>query len=373
MKDGIIRRGVQLQGWTIENWLKSPEPIKSLAKETLDNLKHAYQKGYIEIGASGYTHPILPLLTEDLVYAQIELDIEVLKEYIGEPTWFWFPEGVVDQKALKVLFEKSPKLIAVIPDTALERKNFSGFVRIKHKNGKEQKAIICNSLLKDIMLNAEYYPQKPSYVLKSLNWSIAQKMVYNGEKFFEVLQTLGGNSHVLVRDWENKGSKDGLVSINAKGLDIKGLVELGAEFKLPSEVGWSKARLININEMKPGSWEVDAPEDDPFLYWWPNERSERWQNLDSERKNWVLKWESLIKDYNKKFSMVAEKAGGIEKSLENKIVKEKIKGSLPALMSCIPWHFLAKPEWKPDPGFSELAWKNIVVPAKEQFWQSNKR
>lgn len=367
LANGVIHRGTQIQGWTIENWLKGPGPIKSLAEETLENLKQAYQKGYIEIGTSGYAHPILPLLDENLIYAQIELDMAVLRKYIGKATWFWFPEGAVSQKSLKVLLERFPELIVIIPDTSLGKKNFSGLVKIKYENGKEQKAIVCNSLLKDIMMNAEYYPEKPPYVPDSVSWSVAQKMVYDGEKFFKILQTLGGNVHVLARDWENKGSKDGLAPIDKEGMDVKGLVELKAEFKLPSDVDWSNAELVKIEDVQPGSWETDAPEDDPFLYWWPNEESDRWKSLSKDKKAWVLRWKNLVNDYNKSFKEKVEAAGGVNELLESEGEKEKLRNSLPTLMSCIPWHFLAKPEWYPDPGFSKLAWENIILPAVQQL------
>ncbi|MEA3485080.1 MAG: hypothetical protein U9R03_00030, partial [Candidatus Aerophobetes bacterium] len=362
-------RGIQLQGWTIESWLQSPEPIVSLAKGALENLGEAYKNGNIEIGISGYAHPILPLLSPDLIYAQIALDLEVAEKYLGKPTWFWFPEGAVDQKLLKVLFENFPELIVVIPDRSLGKKNFSGFVRINRKNGGEQGALVCDSLLKDIMMNAEYYPQKPSYAPENIDWPTAQKMVYDGEKFGKILQTLGGDEHVLARDWENKGSKDGLFQVN-DGTDVKGLVELEADFYLPSETDWSKAETISIEEIKPGSWEVGAPENDPFLYWRPNKKGEKWKSLTKEQKEWVGKWNTLVEEFDQKFQEEIAKRGGVKKALEGQDFKNKLKKALPALLSCVPWHFTAKPEWGPDPGFSKSAWEKIVQPSLQNLLQT---
>ncbi|PJC23024.1 hypothetical protein CO059_00780, partial [candidate division WWE3 bacterium CG_4_9_14_0_2_um_filter_48_10] len=47
MQKGIIRRGLQLQGWTIEAWFAADDPIRGLALETLTNLKEACQRGNI--------------------------------------------------------------------------------------------------------------------------------------------------------------------------------------------------------------------------------------------------------------------------------------------------------------------------------------
>lgn len=362
MKNGSVKRGVQLQGWTIDNFLNSPEPIRSLAKEVINNLREASQSGLIEIGASSYSHAILPLFSKEIIQLQIIFDVEVLREYIGEPTWFWFPEGAVSQNALKILFELYPDLIVTIPDTSLSQTNYSDLIRIEYPNGGEQKTFVCNSLLKDIMMNAYYYPEKPSYVTDSVDWPTAQNMVYNGDDFKIVLQQLGGDIHVLARDWENKGSADGLVDFESGGKDVKGLVDLDAEFKLISEADWSKCKTISIEDIKNGSWECDAPHDDPYLYWKPNKTGDAWARISKENREWSIKWENMIENYNNKFKKVVEKHGGVENIIKDKDISTRVKGSFNALMSCVPWHFLAKDAYDPDPGFSKRAWENIVIP-----------
>lgn len=131
MRKGLIPRGIQLQGWTIETWLNTEKSIKDLAKKTLNNLKIANQKGNIEIGISGYSHPILPMLSNDLIKAQIILDKQVVEKYLGKATWFWPPEGAIDQRVLKVIHEIFPNLILLIPDKAIGEYNFNGPIKIK--------------------------------------------------------------------------------------------------------------------------------------------------------------------------------------------------------------------------------------------------
>jgi len=286
-----------------------------------------------------------------------------LRQHIGNPTWFWFPEGAVSQNALEILFELYPDLIVAIPDTSLSRTNYSDFIKIRYPNGREQKAVICNSLLKDIMMNAYYYPKKPSYVLDSVDWPTAQNMVYSGDNFKKVLQQLGGNFHVLARDWENKGSADGLADFGSGGKDVKGLVDLDAEFKLISEVDWSQCKTVNIEKIHDGSWECDAPQDDPYLYWKPNKAGDVWKKAPKENREWSLKWENMIDNYNNKFKKVVVKHGGIENIIKDKNLSVRVKTSFTALISCVPWHFLAKDAYDPDPGFSKRAWEKIVVPS----------
>ena len=363
MKNGSVKRGVQLQGWTIENFLKSPNPIKPLAEEMLDNLKQAVQNGGIEIGTSSYSHVILPFFIKEIVQLQIIFDVEVLRKHVGEPTWFWFPEGAVNQYSLEILFDLYPGLIVVIPDTTLSKTNYSDFIKIKYPGGKKQKAVVCNSLLKDVMMNASYYSQKPSYVPDYVTWPDAQNMIHNGSDFKKVLQQLGGDSHVLARDWENKGSVDGLADFEPGGKEVKGLLDLQAEFKLVSEVNWSECETVNIDEIKDASWECDTPQDNPYPYWKPNKDGVDWKKASEESKMWASKWEDMVDDYNNKFKTVVDKNGGVKNIIKDDNLTTKIKGSFSALISCIPWHFLAKDEYSPDPGFSKEAWEKIVVPS----------
>ena len=363
MKNASVKRGVQLQGWTVDNFLKAPDSIKLLGEKVINNLKQAYISGNIEIGASGYSHALLPLFNKEVIQLQIIFDMDTLSKHVGIPTWFWFPEGAVDQRTLNILFDLYPDLIVAIPDTSLFKSNYSEFIKIKHPGKGEQKAVVFNSLLKDTMMNAYYYPTTPLYVPNSVNWSSAQNMVHNGSDFKRVLQQLGGDVHVLARDWENKGSADGLSEYEQGGTEIKGLLELDADIKLLSSIDWDKSKTINISEIKDASWECDAPRDDPYLYWKPNKTGEVWKNASNENREWVLKWEAMIEDYNNKFSTVVSNNGGVKNILKDERLTTSIKNSFSALMSCVPWHFLAKDTFDPNPSFSKEAWEKIVIPS----------
>jgi len=363
MKCKSIKRGVQLQGWTIENYLNSPNPIRFQAEKVINNLKEAKQNGTIEIGASGYSHPILPLFTKEIIKLQIIFDIEILHEYVGEPTWFWFPEGAVNSTSLEILYKLHPDLIVTIPDTSFSQINYSDFIKIKYPNGGEQKAVVYNSLLKDIIMNACDYPKKPSYVPKSVDWAAAQNMVYSGNDFEKVLQQLGGDFHVVVRDWEKMGTLYGKTKYEQGGYEMKGLLELDTNFKLISEMDWAGCKTVSIDKILNGSWECDAPQDDPYLYWKSNKAGDTWARISKENKDWVLKWENMIDNYNNKFKKVVEKHGGVENIIKDKDLSAKIKDSFTALLSCVPWHFLTKDEYRPDPGFSKMVWEKMVVPS----------
>ena len=340
MKRGLIKRGVQLQGKTIEDWLKCDEPIKNLAAEVVGNLSEAAQKSQIEIGASTYVHAILPLLSEKLIEILIREDFDRVGKYLGKPTWFWPPEGAVDPKVIRVLHQSFPNVILALPDRCLDRQNFSGFVKIKFKDGSSQKALVFNTILKDTMMNAEYYPKRPPYVPEAIDWSVAQKMVYSGEDFREILQTLGGQTHILMRDWENKGSLDGLTDVGDGAKELKGLLELReVDFKLPSEVDWNQTAEISITEIKPGSWEPDASPSNPYPYWSP---------ADSNPEV-IKRWKEFINLYAQEFE----------------------RGKLPlestiALASDLPWHVLAKKEWGGDPGFALRFGQRVVMPELEK-------
>ena len=336
MKRGLIGRSIQLQGKTIEDWLKCGEPIRSLATKVVENLSEAAQRNYIEIGASAYVHAILPLLSEKLITVLIKEDFERVEKYLGKPVWFWPPEGAVDQKVVRVLHQSFPNTILALPDRCLDKQNFSGFVKIKFEDGSSQKVLVFNTILKDVMMNAAYYPQKPPYVPEAVDWSVAQRMVYSGENFRQFLTALGGEIHILMRDWENKGSLDGLTDVGEGAEELKGLLELKEfDFRLPSEVDWNQVAEISITEIKPGSWEPDASPSNPYPYWSPTD----------SKLEVIKRWKEFINLYAQEFE-----TGKLP--LESTI----------ALASDLPWHVLAKKEWGGDPGFALRFGQGVVLP-----------
>ena len=385
MKKGLVPRGVQLQGWTIDTWLDSKKPIKDLAKKTLNNLKIAKIKRNIEVGISAYSHPILPMLSNNLIKAQIILDKEVVKKYIGNPTWFWPPEGAIDQRVLKVIHEVFPDLILLIPDKAIGEYNFNGPIKIKFNDG-VQKAIVFNTLFKDLFMNAEDYKGRPKYVRrpkylpKDLVWAQVRRAVHSPKIFLYVLNYLNKDRFVLMRDWENAGSKKGLRKAdNCK--EIGNFLKLKTQtrptrfatrsgrvdFRLPSQFSWQKAEIIPIAKINPCSWDTESKLNDPFPWWQPNKHGRVWRKHKALRRKKMIEWQELIKEFDKIFQQKVKKYGGIERMFKNKELKDLLKQTLPGLHSCIGWHYFAKRSWKPDYQYSQAALKNIVLPGLEKL------
>ncbi|MBL7141525.1 hypothetical protein ISS21_00270 [Patescibacteria group bacterium] len=426
MKKGLIPRGVQLQGWTIDVWLAAKKPIRDLAKKTFNNLKIANQKGNIEIGISAYSHPILPMLSSDLIQAQILLDKEVVEQYLGKATWFWPPEGAIDRRVLKIIHQTFPNLILLIPDKAIGRYNFSGPIKIKfpasaclagrRAAGRKkdfQKAIVFNTLLKDLFMNAEDYRRKPKYIKRpkhlpdKLVWSQVRRIVHSPKVFLQVLEYLRSAQNsftnyeskritnkfksdcfVLMRDWENAGSKRGLRKIKGavpeQGLPPK---EIGnflkfrnqtgpsgfarpsgrINFCLPSQFNWQRAEIIPISKIIPCSWDMESTPKDPFPWWQPNKYGAVWRKCKPFRRKRMIEWQELIKEFNQIFQQRIKQQGGLKKALKNKEFKDLLKRTLPALHSCIGWHYFAKRAWKPDYQYSQQALKNIVLPGLKRL------
>lgn len=343
MREGIIQRGLQLQGWTIEAWLAAPGSIRKLALEVLENLKEAARKGNIELGVSGYSHPILPLLSEEIVKRQIEEDLTVVERHLGEPTWFWFPEGAADERSLAALHEVAPDLIAVIPDGCLGKEQFSGFVRIEFEDGSYQRVIVCNTLLKDIFMNAEDYKDKPEYAPKELDWEAALQAIHSGKDFEKLLKEINASEDaVLARDLENAGSKYGLVELEEGVKEVKGLKEAKLDFALSSQIDWEKTPMVKIGEINASSWEPYARESDPYPYW---VLAHPPQALERVIKAWGVFIEAFNRSYRPDFP----------------------KESLTTLASDVPWHFLGREEWHPNPRHSAEFTEKAILPIVEEL------
>ena len=384
MKKGLIPRGVQLQGWTIDAWLSAKKPIRDLAKKTLNNLKIANQKKHIEIGISAYTHPILPMLSNDLIKAQIILDKQAVEKHLGKATWFWPPEGAVDKRTLKIIHQIFPNLILLIPDKAINRYNFNGPVKIKFKKG-FQRAIIFNTLLKDLFMNAGDYIRRPKYIKRpkylpdKLIWSQVRRTVHSPKVFLRVLRGLSSSvdcPHILMRDWENAGSKKGLRKIKGiapeRGLSPK---EIGnflkfknqVDFYLPSQFNWQEAEIIPISRIVSCSWDMEATSKNPFPWWQPNKHGRVWRKCKPFRRKRIIDWQDLIKQFDRSFQQRIKQYGGVKKALDNKKFKDLLRQTFPALHSCVGWHYLAKRAWKPDYQYSQQTLKNIVLPCLKKM------
>lgn len=405
MKQGIIMRSIQLQGWTIESWLNTNSDIKKLAKETLFNLRKAYQKGNIDIGISAYSHAILPMLSNDLIKAQIILDQEVITEYMGKPVWFWPPEGAVDKRVLKIVYDTFPKLIVVIPDKAIGRDNFMGPIKIKMKNG-YQKALVFSTLFKNVFMNADAfqkstrYGRRPKHLPKQLVFSHVRRAVYSSKIFLELLDFIKNKDYgvrtsvILMRDWENAGSKKGLRKLPAPDVeeertcsdrigsdgkisgaktttaakDIGVFVKLKdkIDFCLPSQIDWEKAETFSIFKILPASWEMVSTPKDPYPFWRPNKHGKIWRQRKPLKRRKISEWHELVKEYDAIFQHRIKQYGGLNKALQDKKFKRILKNTLPAVHSCIGWHYFAKRAWG-NYAYAKRMTENIVLPAIEKM------
>ncbi|GMR19373.1 MAG: hypothetical protein BMS9Abin34_510 [Patescibacteria group bacterium] len=322
MKEGVVKRHVQLQGWTIDAFLKAPDPIKSLAREFLDNLKVASDQGHIRLGFSGYSHPILPLLSDEVLIRSIKEDYSVIEEHLGKPTWFWFPEGACDRRSLEILFKEFPDVYAVIPDGSLGKQNFSGFLTLEGGG----KVVVCNSVLKDIFMNALDYGKLQSYSPEGLSQEVAEKMVSDGKALADGLGYFAEGDAVLARDLENAGSKYGLFEFEKGSKELKSFYEGNSSVKFAFVEDGTFGGSLSLDAILPSSWEPLADEKNPYPYW----------NLPS----WV--------DFGNVFCEVYK--------------KDFLKQYLVVLASDVPWHILARKEWGPNPEHSQHFVRDVVMP-----------
>lgn len=376
MKQGIIPRSIQLQGWTIESWLNTNSYIKKLAKETLFNLRKAYQKGNIDVGISAYSHAILPMLSNDLIRAQIVLDQEVITKYIGKPVWFWPPEGAIDKRVLKIVYDIFPNLIVIIPDKAIGKDNFMGPIRIKMKNG-YQKAVVFSTFFKNVFMNAQGFrkesrhTKRPKHLPQELVFSQVRRIVHSFEIFLKVLDYLNKDLFVLMRDWENAGSRKGLRVVQvrptrAKDIGIFVKLKDKIEFCLPSQIKWEKAEIFPMSKILPASWETISSLKDPYPFWQPNKYGKIWKQRKPLKRKKIVEWQELVKEYDAIFQQKIKKYGRLDKALQDKKFKHVLKNTLPAVHSCVGWHYFAKRAWG-NYAYAKRMTENIVIPAIERL------
>lgn len=349
MAKGLIKQNVQLQGWTVDEWKKN-EP---LSNKVLVNLKEAYDNGNITLGCSLYNHALAPLLSEELLYTLIYIDYITIND-IGKPIFFFPPELAVSDKVLKVLFENFD-LIPIIPCTCVGSKK-SEIVDIMHE-GKKHRCFSANIFLKDTLMNGTVY-QNIDYLPKGLSLKAARLSMRDPKYLEKKLDKLDkGELHIIPRDWENAESKDALVSKDG-GKVVKGFSECRDEFMLISDV--KASRVVELKDVIPASWEPVATVSNPFPYWVPEKK-----NIKADG------WLGLIEIYEKTF----EKAvfGGernikiLKERLEDNDLLELIRDTSPALISCVPWHFLSRDEWDNDCGFAVNLIEKIVKPKLVKF------
>lgn len=390
MRQGLIKKHVQLQGWTIDLGLSSKKQnVREISAKVISNLKEANSKKNIELGFSAYSHAILPLCSDILSYLQMKLDFDTIKKYLGKPTWFWPPEGACDSRIVDILLTGFPKMIPVLPNKCLGNLN-SEIFKIKLQK-KEHKAVVFNVLIKDILMGAPYFKTPPDYVPEEVYWESAQQAMRDPKKLLDVLDVLcPGQKKFILRDWENAESKNALtdVKIEAAGKtkarmkEIKSFVKAKkyslASFELVSKLKPEKS--IDLKEIKPGSWEPTATQENPYPFWSPSQMV--LNKLPSEKRYLLKGWLKIMETYNYLFDNIIidycarrniidrrkvhsfdikKKIQLVDFAIKNPKIIEIFKETSPALISCFPWHFTTPGEWDNDVGLSlDILQKNIV-------------
>jgi hypothetical protein len=299
MKYGLDKCAMHLQGCTLDMYSKRPEfqskDIKELVSEFYYNLRTASDKNLIEIGASAYSHPILPLLSDPLKYAMIKLDIETIRSNIKvEPTWFWPPEGAIDEATLKILAHEFPELTTVVPDSCFEGSftpGWSEMVEILRRvvtprgkvaeiglDGRNIKCFVYNRVQTDIVMSS--YSGEPHKIIHGRN--VRRGLMWEPGLF---LRWLKKGLNVIATDLENGAMKDSLLDIGngakAPTSPYKVSVDRSAIFLTPSEV-LQKTQPMKVRGFHEGSWSLISSSKNPYPYWAP--RGKAYQKLEGSKK-----------------------------------------------------------------------------------------
>jgi peptidoglycan/xylan/chitin deacetylase (PgdA/CDA1 family) len=374
MRQGAVKRSIQLQGCTIQEWLRDKE-TRDTAQKVLDNLKYAAQRRHIDVGCSAFSHPILPLLSEETIYAQIKADIDAVEANIGKATWFWPPEGAIDAKTLSVLHHKFPQLTAAIPNNCVGV-NTCEFLNIKY--GREAgKAAVFNVIVKDVLMNAVSYKQRPKY-LKSVSWKYTKSFMREPQQLKKVLASVDRTkdyNHIILRDWENGESKDALFALNENSMDVQAFIEgnwrHSYTFRRLSEAEAKKT--IPLDKVKLSCWEPMAKPANPLPYWEP--RGTAFKMLSKKTRELITGWKKIYSIYDDTFVQIVRRNTGTtrnlglkqrldmaDKAMKDRKVNNIFRQTSMALISCIPWHIMAKEEWSHDAAFSYRAMHRMVKP-----------
>lgn len=385
MKKGIVHRNVQLQGWTIDNWLSSHKSISETAAHTLQNLREAKDDGNIDIGFSAYSHPILPFLSDAMTYAQLKADYLTVFSHIGKPNFLWFPEGATDKRILKIATYGFPNNIILVPNKCIPSLK-SGFFEF-NSLGKKSTIALFDVLVKDTLMGAPYFKEKYEYAPKSLNWEKAQKAMRDPNSLMHTLKAIEGDlsEYFIVRDWENGESKESLIR-DGPIKEVKAFCE-GSKSKRLSFLRFSEmdSQIENSEKILPeniiaGSWEPLATQGDPYPYWKPL------FNKNEKVMKAVATWNEFIKYFDAIFQESINNLYGdqavsttpnmkrhVDLFLKDEQNLELFKKSAPALISCVPWHLTARQEWESAPELPVYFSKKVLLPSSDALCELYER
>lgn len=332
LAEGHAKHTIQIQGWTLDSWAEN-ENTKPYFEEIIKNLRIAVEKSHAQIAFSAYSHPILPLLSNNLIETQIEEDYKTVLKYLGEPKFFFPPEGAIDQRTLNIIHDTHPDVTVLIPDKCLGNETISGFYKFKDQN-----IAVFPVIIKDALMGAPYFQKPPAFIPEEVDWENAKKAFRSGKSLKKFFNEMKVSNIIIARDMENGESRNALKDYKGDTKDIPALVQCKENLDFLDNAEYKK----DIEKILPASWEPLSNEDDPYPFWAP--KGEYFIFLTSVQKELINSWLSMINLYD-------------HLVINN---KQLFKETSPITLSCFPWHFTTPIEWDNNIGFSQYILENCI-------------
>lgn len=274
----------------------------------IDDIKKLAERGQIELTGSAKYHLILPLIPEQEIIRQIELNDETNKKYFGkiyQPKGFFIPELAYSKRVAKILKKLGYQWI-ILDEMAIPQKNIqSDFYQIDGL--KDFYVFFRNRKMSDVFFTGR---------IKSAN------------DFFEMLKTKN-NVLVTALDGENLGHHQlKMAEIWQEILDCKKLQTMTISEYLDCMAN-KNIKIIEPLECNWASKEVDLKNGIPFAYW--NNPNNAIHQLQWELSRLAIK---VVYQIKQKYSATL-KYQNIRKELDQ------------ALFSCQYWWATRDPNWSP--------------------------
>lgn len=329
---GLTKKTVQIQGWTLDSWFNN-EKTRPYFEEIIKNLRIAHANNNVQFAFSAYSHPILPLLSNNLIEKEINEDYHAVLKYLGEPEIFFPPEGAIDERTVNIIHDVFPDIKIMIPDKCLGDETVSGFYKFKHRD-----IIVFPVLVKDTLMGAPYFDKPPAFVPETVDWKNAKKAFKDCKAMKQFFKEMNLKQAIIARDMENGESRNALKSFGKGIKDIPALVDCNRDLRF---LDWANYDG-EIKTIGPGSWEPLSHETDPYPFWAP--KGEYLIFLTSQQRELIDAWISLINLYDHLI-------------FSN---EHLFKETSPIIISCFPWHFTTPLEWDNNIGFSEYILESCI-------------
>ncbi|MFP4657006.1 MAG: hypothetical protein ACLFNK_05515 [Candidatus Woesearchaeota archaeon] len=336
MSAGIARHTVQIQGWTLESWASNPK-TKHMFAEIAENIRSAVRGGYVDLAFSAYSHPILPLLSNNLASLQIEEDYKTVLKYLGEPKIFFPPEGAIDRRILNIVNDIFPGTLIMVPDKCVSNDTISGFYDYN-----DLRLAVFPVLVKNVVMGAPFFEKPPLFVPPEVEWEDAKKALKDPASLERFLTQLSLKDVIIARDMENGESRDALSEFGPRKREVPSIAASEHSNHLLGNA--EKSFDMFTGNFEPASWEPLSTSDDPFPFWSP--QGEYYEFLCYQQQELVNDWLELVAFYDE--LMIA------------KGDRELFRRTSPIIISCFPWHFTTPLEWNNNIGFSQYILEHCI-------------